>query len=199
MYVLLDPRSFSISLAKSLDISSDAMFANVHNANPTAYMFEWFMSLQTQCVKPQGFDWENIRTFLKNSWPRSAPPASRRVATWYQDTLIFYRWIWDSQPVSSTRFVQSEREILAYEYRATLQCCCAAHSSLPLGRRLGSRRIPAGSERVHLLPSTGCLSLVERSHWLICPTLHDRIPLIRATQNQFSYMCINAFVQVVHL
>lgn len=39
MYVLLDPRSFSISLAKSRDISSDAMFANVHSASPTAYIF----------------------------------------------------------------------------------------------------------------------------------------------------------------
>lgn len=46
MYVLLDPRSFSISLARSRDISSDAMFAKVHNASPTAYMFEWFMSLK---------------------------------------------------------------------------------------------------------------------------------------------------------
>lgn len=45
MYVLLLPKSFSISFARSLDISSDEMFANVHNANPTAYMFEWFMSL----------------------------------------------------------------------------------------------------------------------------------------------------------
>jgi hypothetical protein len=40
MYVLLEPSSFSISLAKSRDISSDAMFANVHNARPTAYIFE---------------------------------------------------------------------------------------------------------------------------------------------------------------
>jgi len=46
MYVLLDPRSFSISLARSRDISSDAMFANVHNARPTAYIFEWFISLR---------------------------------------------------------------------------------------------------------------------------------------------------------
>ena len=40
MYVLLLPSSFSISFARSLDISSDEMFANVHSANPTAYMFE---------------------------------------------------------------------------------------------------------------------------------------------------------------
>jgi hypothetical protein len=46
MYVLLEPNNFSISLAKSLDISSDAMFAKVHNARPTAYILEWFMSLQ---------------------------------------------------------------------------------------------------------------------------------------------------------
>ena len=45
MYVLLDPNSFSISLARSRDISSDAMLANVHSASPTAYIFEWFMSL----------------------------------------------------------------------------------------------------------------------------------------------------------
>lgn len=42
---MLDPRSFSISLARSRDISSDAMLAKVHKANPTAYMLEWFMSL----------------------------------------------------------------------------------------------------------------------------------------------------------
>lgn len=48
MYVLLDPRSFSISLAKSRDISSEAMFAKVHNARPTAYMLEWFISLSTE-------------------------------------------------------------------------------------------------------------------------------------------------------
>jgi hypothetical protein len=40
MYVLLDPSSFSISLARSRDISSEAMFANVHSARPTAYMLE---------------------------------------------------------------------------------------------------------------------------------------------------------------
>jgi hypothetical protein len=45
MYVLLDPNNFSISLARSRDISSDDMFAKVHNASPTAYMFEWFISL----------------------------------------------------------------------------------------------------------------------------------------------------------
>ena len=46
MYVLLDPRSFSISLAKSRDISSDAISAKVQRARPTAYMFVWFMSLR---------------------------------------------------------------------------------------------------------------------------------------------------------
>lgn len=45
MYVLLLPRSFSTSLARSRDISSDEMFAKVHSARPTAYMFEWFISL----------------------------------------------------------------------------------------------------------------------------------------------------------
>jgi hypothetical protein len=45
MYVLLLPKSFSISLDKSLDISSDEMLAKVHSASPTAYMFEWFISL----------------------------------------------------------------------------------------------------------------------------------------------------------
>ena len=54
MYVLLDPRSFSISLARSRDISSDAMLANVQSANPTAYMFEWFMSLRYRQLTPQG-------------------------------------------------------------------------------------------------------------------------------------------------
>ena len=48
MYVLLDPRSFSISLARSRDISSDAMLANAHKASPTAYMLEWFMSLDNR-------------------------------------------------------------------------------------------------------------------------------------------------------
>ena len=46
IYVLLDPSSFSISLARSRDISSDEMFANVQRARPTAYIFEWFMSLR---------------------------------------------------------------------------------------------------------------------------------------------------------
>jgi hypothetical protein len=45
MYVLLEPSSFSISFARSRDISSDAMFANVQSASPHAYMFGWFMSL----------------------------------------------------------------------------------------------------------------------------------------------------------
>lgn len=50
MYVLLEPSSFSISLARSRDISSDAMLANVHSARPTAYMLEWFMSLDDGLV-----------------------------------------------------------------------------------------------------------------------------------------------------
>ena len=45
MYVLLEPNSFSISFAKSRDISSEAISANVHKARPTAYMFVWFISL----------------------------------------------------------------------------------------------------------------------------------------------------------
>ena len=45
IYVLLDPSSFSISFAKSRDISSDAISAKVQRARPTAYMFVWFMSL----------------------------------------------------------------------------------------------------------------------------------------------------------
>ena len=40
IYVLLDPNSFSISLHKSLAISSDAMFAKVQRARPTAYILE---------------------------------------------------------------------------------------------------------------------------------------------------------------
>lgn len=51
MYVLLEPNSFSTSLHKSRDISSDDMFANVHSAKPTAYMFEWFISL-TKDISP---------------------------------------------------------------------------------------------------------------------------------------------------
>jgi hypothetical protein len=48
MYELLLPSNFSISLHRSLDISSDEILANVQSANPTAYMFEWFMSLTCQ-------------------------------------------------------------------------------------------------------------------------------------------------------
>jgi hypothetical protein len=33
-------------LARSRDISSEEMFAKVHSARPTAYMFEWFISLR---------------------------------------------------------------------------------------------------------------------------------------------------------
>lgn len=40
MYVLLLPSSFSISLQRSRDISSDEMLAKVHKASPTAYMLE---------------------------------------------------------------------------------------------------------------------------------------------------------------
>ena len=46
MYVLLEPRSFSISFAKSRDISSEAILANVQSASPTVYILEWFMSLE---------------------------------------------------------------------------------------------------------------------------------------------------------
>ena len=45
MYVLEEPRSFSISFARSLDISSEAISAKVQRARPTAYIFEWFISL----------------------------------------------------------------------------------------------------------------------------------------------------------
>ena len=43
-----EPRSFSISLQRSLDISSDEMLAKVQRASPTAYMLEWFMSLEEE-------------------------------------------------------------------------------------------------------------------------------------------------------
>jgi hypothetical protein len=46
MYVLLLPSSFSISLHRSRDISSDEILAKVQSARPTAYMLEWFMSLR---------------------------------------------------------------------------------------------------------------------------------------------------------
>lgn len=45
MYVLLEPSSFSISLARSRDISSDAMLAKVQRPRPTTYILEWFISL----------------------------------------------------------------------------------------------------------------------------------------------------------
>jgi hypothetical protein len=46
MYVLLEPNNFSTSFARSRDISSEAISANVQRARPTAYMFVWFISLQ---------------------------------------------------------------------------------------------------------------------------------------------------------
>lgn len=46
--MLLLPSNFSISLHRSLDISSDEILANVQSANPTAYMLEWFISLPSQ-------------------------------------------------------------------------------------------------------------------------------------------------------
>jgi hypothetical protein len=46
IYELLLPSSFSTSFTRSRLISSDEMLANVHSASPTAYMLEWFMSLQ---------------------------------------------------------------------------------------------------------------------------------------------------------
>jgi len=45
MYVFPEPKSFSTSLARSRDISSEAILAKVHNASPTAYRLEWFISL----------------------------------------------------------------------------------------------------------------------------------------------------------
>jgi hypothetical protein len=50
MYVLLDPSNFSISFTRSRDISSEAMFANVQSASPTAYILEWFMSLGNESI-----------------------------------------------------------------------------------------------------------------------------------------------------
>lgn len=62
MYVLLEPRSFSISFARSRDISSDAIFANVHRPRPTTYMFEWFKSLPWQLENEMGLR-EKRQTF----------------------------------------------------------------------------------------------------------------------------------------
>jgi hypothetical protein len=49
MYVLLLPISRSTSSDRSRDISSLAMFANVHSARPTTYMLECSMSLARRC------------------------------------------------------------------------------------------------------------------------------------------------------
>lgn len=48
MYVLLEPNNFSTSFARSRDISSEAISANVQRARPTAYILVWFISLKAR-------------------------------------------------------------------------------------------------------------------------------------------------------